>query len=131
MGLAAARAFAEAGAAVLMADFREDVVQGEAQRLLHAGHKVIGVRCDVSDDVQVEQMVSRTVSEFGNASTPPNLRRAAVLGWLKSFLTRGELDSRPPDSVVRARNRTFSRRVESGSPESGIPRQRQCFSTEL
>jgi NAD(P)-dependent dehydrogenase (short-subunit alcohol dehydrogenase family) len=65
MDLAAAKAFAEAGAAVLMADFREDVVQGEAQRLLHAGHKVIGVRCDVSDDVQVEQMVSRTVSEFG------------------------------------------------------------------
>ncbi|MCU1251788.1 MAG: hypothetical protein JWQ49_4817 [Edaphobacter sp.] len=28
---------------------------------------------------------------------------------------RTELDSRPPDSVVRARNRTFSRRVESGS----------------
>jgi hypothetical protein len=28
-------------------------------------------------------------------------------------------------------NRTFSRRVESGNPESGIPRHRQCFSTEL
>jgi NAD(P)-dependent dehydrogenase (short-subunit alcohol dehydrogenase family) len=65
MGLATAQAFAEAGAAVVMADFREDVVKTEAQRLVSAGKKAIGIRCDVSDDSQVEQMVSRTMSEFG------------------------------------------------------------------
>ena len=65
MGLATAQAFAEAGAAVVLADFREDVVKAEAQKLVAAGHKVIAVRCDVSDENQVEQMVERTVSEFG------------------------------------------------------------------
>src|SRR5205823_4243479 len=65
MGLATARAFAEAGAAVVLADFREDAVKAEAQKLVVAGHKVIAVRCDVSDETQVEQMVDRTVSEFG------------------------------------------------------------------
>jgi NAD(P)-dependent dehydrogenase (short-subunit alcohol dehydrogenase family) len=65
MGLATAQAFAEAGAAVVMADFREDIVKTEAQKLAAAGHKVIAVRCDVSDDTQVEQMVDRTVAEFG------------------------------------------------------------------
>jgi NAD(P)-dependent dehydrogenase (short-subunit alcohol dehydrogenase family) len=65
MGLATAQAFAEAGAAVVMADFREDVVKSEAQKLASARYKAIGLRCDVSDDAQVEQMVSRTVSEFG------------------------------------------------------------------
>ncbi len=65
MGLATARAFAEAGAAVVLADFREDAVKAEAQKLVAAGHKAIAVRCDVSDDVQVEQMVGRTVAEFG------------------------------------------------------------------
>jgi NAD(P)-dependent dehydrogenase (short-subunit alcohol dehydrogenase family) len=30
-----------------------------------AGRKAIGIRCDVSDDAQVEQMVDRIVSEFG------------------------------------------------------------------
>ena len=65
MGLATAQAFAEAGAAVVLADFREDVVKAEAQKLVAAGHKVIAVRCDVSDEKQVEQMVARTVSEFG------------------------------------------------------------------
>jgi NAD(P)-dependent dehydrogenase (short-subunit alcohol dehydrogenase family) len=65
MGLAAAHAFAEAGAAVALADFREDVVKAEAQKLVASGHKAIAIRCDVSDDAQVEQMVERVVSEFG------------------------------------------------------------------
>jgi NADP-dependent 3-hydroxy acid dehydrogenase YdfG len=65
MGLAAAKAFAEAGAAVAMADFREETVRTEAERLTAAGHTVIAMRCDVSDDAQVEQMVERTVAELG------------------------------------------------------------------
>src|SRR5215471_5226776 len=65
MGLAAAHAFAKAGAAVAMADFRAEVANAEAEQLRAAGHKVIAVGCDVSDDAQVEQMVSRTVAEFG------------------------------------------------------------------
>src|SRR3954447_15392819 len=65
MGLATAQAFAEAGAAVVLADFREDVVKTEAQKLVAAGHKAIAVRCDVSDDAQVAAMVDCTVAEFG------------------------------------------------------------------
>jgi len=65
MGLAAAQAFAEAGAAVVMADFREAIVRNEAQALASAGHKAIAVACDVSDDRQVEGMVNRTITEFG------------------------------------------------------------------
>lgn len=64
MGLAAAIAFAEAGAAVVMADSREEIVHAEADRLTTAGHKVIALKCDVSDDAQVERMVERTVAEF-------------------------------------------------------------------
>ncbi|HEY4049294.1 MAG TPA: glucose 1-dehydrogenase [Acidobacteriaceae bacterium] len=65
MGLATAHAFAEAGAAVTLADFREDIVKAEAQKLTAAGHNAIAVLCDVSNDVQVEQMVESTVAEFG------------------------------------------------------------------
>lgn len=65
MGLAAAWAFAQAGAAVALADFREDVAKAEAQKLVAAGHRGIAIRCDVSDDAQVEQMVECVVSEFG------------------------------------------------------------------
>lgn len=65
MGLATARAFAEAGAAVVLADVRKDSVEAEARNLVAAGHKAIAVLCDVSDDAQVERMVERTVTEFG------------------------------------------------------------------
>jgi NAD(P)-dependent dehydrogenase (short-subunit alcohol dehydrogenase family) len=65
MGLATARAFADAGAAVVLADFKEEAVKVEAEKLLAAGHKVIAVRCDVSDDAQVSAMVDRAVAEFG------------------------------------------------------------------
>src|SRR5690349_15602972 len=65
MGLATAQAFAKAGAAVVLADFREEAVEAEARKLIAARHKAIAVRCDVSDEAQVEQMVNCTVSEFG------------------------------------------------------------------
>jgi NAD(P)-dependent dehydrogenase (short-subunit alcohol dehydrogenase family) len=65
MGLATAKAFAEAGAAVVLADYKEESVKAEALNLVAAGHKAIAMRCDVSDDAQVEAMVEHAVAEFG------------------------------------------------------------------
>jgi NAD(P)-dependent dehydrogenase (short-subunit alcohol dehydrogenase family) len=65
MGLVTAQAFAEAGAAVALADFREDVAKAEAHKLSTAGHKVIALGCDVADESQVKAMVEQTVSAFG------------------------------------------------------------------
>ena len=65
MGLATAKAFAEAGAAVVLADFKEEAVKAEAHKLVAAGHKALAVRCDVSDDSEVAELVYRTVAEFG------------------------------------------------------------------
>jgi NAD(P)-dependent dehydrogenase (short-subunit alcohol dehydrogenase family) len=65
MGLATANAFAEAGAAVVLADYKEEGVKAAVERLLAAGHKAMAIACDVSDDAQVTAMVERTVSAFG------------------------------------------------------------------
>ena len=65
IGLATAKAFAEAGAAVTLADVNEDGVRSAAEELVAAGHKAIGVRCDVADADEVAAMVRRTVSTFG------------------------------------------------------------------
>ena len=65
MGFATAKAFAEAGAAVTLADVHEDAVRAAAQKLAAAGHRALAVRCDVSDDAEVATMVDRTVAEFG------------------------------------------------------------------
>jgi NAD(P)-dependent dehydrogenase (short-subunit alcohol dehydrogenase family) len=65
MGLATARAFAEAGAAVTLADVHENAVCSAAEELVAAGHKAIAVRCNVADEAEVAAMVEQTVSTFG------------------------------------------------------------------
>jgi NAD(P)-dependent dehydrogenase (short-subunit alcohol dehydrogenase family) len=65
MGLATAKAFAEAGAAVVLADIQEDAVRAAAEQLIAEGRTALAMRCDVSDDRQVASMIERTVSSFG------------------------------------------------------------------
>jgi len=65
MGLATAKAFAEAGAAVALADVIGDGARAAADALVAAGHKALGIRCDVADLDEVEAMVKQTVSTFG------------------------------------------------------------------
>jgi NAD(P)-dependent dehydrogenase (short-subunit alcohol dehydrogenase family) len=65
MGLATAQAFAQAGAAVVLADINENTLRAATDDLTAAGHQAIGVTCDVSDEDQVAEMVERTVGQFG------------------------------------------------------------------
>ena len=80
LGLATAKAFAEAGAAVVLADWDEKEVQAAAKGLADQGHKTLAVRCDVSDDAQVEAMVNQTVATFGRLDAAYN--NAGVQGVL-------------------------------------------------
>jgi NAD(P)-dependent dehydrogenase (short-subunit alcohol dehydrogenase family) len=64
MGFATARAFAEAGAAVVIADINESTLDTATEELTAAGHRVLGVRCDVSDEDSVAAMVKATVDTF-------------------------------------------------------------------
>ena len=72
LGLATAKAFAEAGAAVVLADWNEKAVTSVAQQLAEAGYKILAIKCDVSDDKQVEEMVDKTVSTFGRLDAAYN-----------------------------------------------------------
>ena len=65
IGLATARAFAEAGAAVALADVNREAVHAVAGELSAAGHKAIAIGCDVSDITQVQAMIQQTVAELG------------------------------------------------------------------
>jgi NAD(P)-dependent dehydrogenase (short-subunit alcohol dehydrogenase family) len=82
MGLATAKAFAETGAAVLLADYKEDAVTTAAKELAAAGHKALAVRCDVSDDAQVVVMVDRAIAEFGRLDAAFN--NAGVMAHIAS-----------------------------------------------
>ncbi|MET9469505.1 glucose 1-dehydrogenase [Streptomyces sp. NPDC006544] len=65
MGLAAARAFAEAGAAVALADIDGKAVNAAAKELTDAGLQALALVCDVSDEDQVAAAVDRTIDAFG------------------------------------------------------------------
>jgi NAD(P)-dependent dehydrogenase (short-subunit alcohol dehydrogenase family) len=72
LGLATAKAFAESGASVVLADWNEKEVQAAAKSLADKGHKTLAIRCDVSDDAQVEAMVKETVAAFGQLDAAYN-----------------------------------------------------------
>jgi NAD(P)-dependent dehydrogenase (short-subunit alcohol dehydrogenase family) len=65
MGLATAQAFAQAGAAVVLADVNEAALHSATDSLTTNGHQVLGVACDVSDKDQVARLLERAVATFG------------------------------------------------------------------
>lgn len=72
IGLATAKAFAESGASVALADFNEGAARAAADELTAQGHKAIAIRCDVADDAEVEAMVAKTVETFGRLDAAYN-----------------------------------------------------------
>lgn len=65
IGFAAAKAFAEAGASVVLSDINEVELRTATARLTSVGHSAIGLVCDVSDEAQVAAMVDGAVAAFG------------------------------------------------------------------
>jgi NAD(P)-dependent dehydrogenase (short-subunit alcohol dehydrogenase family) len=65
MGFATATAFAEAGAAVVLADINKESLDTATLTLSSAGHRTIGIACDVSNETQVAGMIDRAVASFG------------------------------------------------------------------
>src|SRR2546429_39906 len=72
LGLATARAFAESGASVVLADWNEKAARSAAEELAAQGHKTLAIQCDVSDDAQVEALVGMTVQTFGRLDAAYN-----------------------------------------------------------
>ena len=65
IGLATAKAFALAGASVVVADHNEKLVNEAAEKLRGEGHNVLAVTCDVSDKAQVAAMIDLAVKTYG------------------------------------------------------------------
>jgi NAD(P)-dependent dehydrogenase (short-subunit alcohol dehydrogenase family) len=78
LGAATAKAFAEAGAAVVLVDRNEGQLEGTTDALRAAGRKAISIVCDVSDEAAAKAAVARTVVEFGRLDMAYN--NAGILG---------------------------------------------------
>ncbi|WP_168073881.1 SDR family oxidoreductase [Caulobacter sp. SSI4214] len=78
MGLATAKAFAEAGASVVLSDINAAKLAAATESLAADGHTVLGVACDVSKEDQAADLVAQTVATFGRLDLAYN--NAGILG---------------------------------------------------
>jgi NAD(P)-dependent dehydrogenase (short-subunit alcohol dehydrogenase family) len=76
MGLATARAFAEAGAAVTLADVNDDALAAAEAELSAAGHRVLAVHCNVAEESRSRQLWHRR-SRHSVGSTWPTTTPAS------------------------------------------------------
>jgi len=65
IGTRIARAYAEAGAKVVVASRNQERLDGVADALRADGHEALAVATDVTDPEQVARMVARTMETFG------------------------------------------------------------------
>lgn len=94
IGLCTARALAEKGAKIVLADISEDALTSAVDDLKAGGHDAIGVKTDVSDFASVKALAARTYDAFGAAhivhlnagiSGAPNFLDDDTAGWERIF----------------------------------------------
>ena len=78
MGLAAAKAFAASGAAVVLVDRNAEKLAVALDAITSAGHEAISIVCDVSDEAQAKAAVDQTVGKYGKLDMAYN--NAGILG---------------------------------------------------
>jgi NAD(P)-dependent dehydrogenase (short-subunit alcohol dehydrogenase family) len=78
IGFAAAKAFAENGASVVLSDRNEAALMAALEKLTSAGFKAIAVVCDVSVEADAQALVARIVAEFGRLDMAYN--NAGIVG---------------------------------------------------
>jgi NAD(P)-dependent dehydrogenase (short-subunit alcohol dehydrogenase family) len=77
IGEAIARTFAGAGAKVMIADLNGDKAAATAAKIAaETGQQVLGMKCDVTDELEIKACVARTVDALGGLSTLVN-----NVGW--------------------------------------------------
>jgi len=65
MGKADALAFAKNGAKVVVADISQEECQLVVDEIKKSGGEGLAVKCDVTDEKEVEEMVKKTIEKFG------------------------------------------------------------------
>src|SRR5262245_33550227 len=78
IGLGIARCCAEEGAAVVLAQRRAEIAEREAAALQAAGHRALGLGCDVSRRDDVLALIDATLAAFGRLDVMVN--NAALTG---------------------------------------------------
>jgi glucose 1-dehydrogenase len=78
IGLGIVRCCVQEGAIVVLAQRRVEIAEAEAEILRGEGHRVLALRCDVSQRDDVQALVQRTVDDYGRLDAMIN--NAALTG---------------------------------------------------
>ncbi|MEN8143911.1 MAG: glucose 1-dehydrogenase [Gemmatimonadota bacterium] len=102
IGLATAEAFAAKGSKVVLSGRRTELGEPAAQAIRHGGGDALFVQTDMTDDAQVDRLVSQTVDHYGRLDIAFN--NAGIEGDPLTPLHESSLDSyaRVFDTNVRA-----------------------------
>lgn len=92
MGKAMARKFAEEGCSVVISDISESQGKKTADELSKTGGEAIFVRCDVTDNAQVQDMVNIVIGKFGKIDILVNSAGALGTAWSLEEVTEDEWD---------------------------------------
>lgn len=65
IGLEISKAFAEAGAKVVVTDVRAEAAEEAAAAIRAVGHEAVGMTLNVTDEAQVAAVLKQTVEQFG------------------------------------------------------------------
>lgn len=89
IGKAIALALAGEGASVTIADVNLEECQAVAEEIKASGGKALAVKCDISNKAEVQDMMAKTIAEFGKIDILVN---NAAYGVIKPFVRLTEED---------------------------------------
>jgi NADP-dependent 3-hydroxy acid dehydrogenase YdfG len=87
IGEAAARAFARAGARVVLAARRAHRLDRLAAEIQDRGGEALAVPTDLEDHHQIERLVARTLDRFGRIDVVANIAGWGKYDWIEEFTT--------------------------------------------
>ncbi len=65
IGLDTANVFAQNGAKVVLSDINESALESAVKDFEEKGYEVLGIKCDVSSESDIKNLVAKTVEHFG------------------------------------------------------------------
>jgi 3-oxoacyl-[acyl-carrier protein] reductase len=92
MGKAIARKYAEEGSSIIICDILESAGKEAADEISRSGGEAVFLRCDVTNNSQVLDMVERVMSKFGKIDILVNNAGALGIMWSLEEVTEEDWD---------------------------------------
>ncbi|WP_226670229.1 3-hydroxybutyrate dehydrogenase [Metabacillus litoralis] len=87
IGFELAKAFASEGAKVILTDLNESQVKESAMEIQNEGNQALGLRCDVTKEQEIIQVINTTIEEYGRIDTLINNAGLQHVAHIEDFPT--------------------------------------------